>query len=180
MDINQEIILSKLPIDIQNRIPYSLRTKKDTYKLSSLPFNIQYFITKYLDKQKTVEYDVVFDTLPYQSKLEDFEIINNLYDLVVEYIKNYFLISKGTYPFEPMFYSKLRYYIQTKDTSTQYTLVNNEVNRIVGVVSSDLNIPVSVKNLKIDKSSLTNTDIVYNIMIEIEVNNTPKNIQLFI
>lgn len=169
-----EISLSSLPLNIQNKIPYSIRTKKDTYPLKKLPKNIQYYITEYYRKQVSFEYDILFDVKPYPSKIEDFESIQNYYDLVVEYLKNYLQLSRGQYPFDPSFYSRLKTYVQTKDTSTQYTLVSNELNRIVRIISTDLNIPVELEEMRIDKSNKTDVSITYNLFIQVKVNNMIK------
>lgn len=177
MDLQEkDINLSELPREIQIKIPYSIRTKKDTYKLSNLPFNIQYYIKEYFEKQFDVSYDVVFDTIPVQSKLKDFETINNYYDLVVEYLKNYLVLSKGQYPFDPLFYSRLKEYVQTKDTSLQHTLINNELNRIVRIISADLEVTVQLKRFQIDISNPTDTSVVYNVLIHVKVNNVPKSL----
>jgi len=173
-----EVQLSKLPIDIQRKIPYSLRTKKDIYELEKLPYNIQYLVTEYYERQSTVNYNVAFDIVPYESNLQDFEVIDNYYDLVVEYISNYLIITRGQYPFDPTFYSRLKYYIHTKDTATQHTLVNNEIRRIVKIVSSDLELPILVENLNIVRSESQGNNITYIVYLTVKINNTPKEIKL--
>ena len=172
----KEVKLSSLPKHIQNKIPYSLRSKKDIYKLKNLPYNIQYYITDYLEKQVDVTYGTVFDTKPFPSNVEDFETINDYYDLVVEYLKNYLMLTKGQYPFDPLFYSKLKYYVQTKDTSTQHTLIQSELERIVGILTKDLNIPVKLKEFTINKSNPTGAAVTFNVTIRIEVNEIPKSL----
>lgn len=173
-----EIVLSELPARIQNTIPYSMRSKRNIYKFKNLPKNIQYSIEQYFETRTNVEYPVVFDAIPQQSKYEDFEILTDYYDLIVEYLKNYFMLSRHQYPFDPTFYSRLKYYIQTKDTSTQYTLINNELNRIVNIVSTDLNIPVTIQEVRIDKSSPTGASVTYNLFVKIEVNRVPKGLTI--
>jgi len=173
-----EVRLSDLPIDIQRKIPYSIRTKNDIYQIDKLPYDIQYIITKHYERQSFVNYDVSFDIVPYQSKLEDFEVINNYYDLVVEYIRNYLMITKGQYPFDPGFCSYLKYYIHTKDTNVQHTLVNNEVRRIVAIISSDLDLPVFVEHLNILKNEQEGTNVTYIVNLLVKINNTPKEIRL--
>jgi len=173
-----EVRLSDLPIDIQRTIPYSIRTKKDIYEIGKLPYNIQYMITEYYERQSSVEYNVAFDIVPYQSKIEDFEVINNYYDLVVEYIRNFLVISRGQYPFDPAFYSYLKYYIHSRDTSTQHTLVNNEIRRIVRIVSTDLELPITVENLDILKNEQEGTNVTYIVNLTVKINNTPKEIRL--
>jgi hypothetical protein len=171
-----EVTLSSLPLSIQNQIPYSIRTRKDKYTLLKLPINIQYLVKDYLQEQKSVTYDVIFDATPDIVTTGDFNIIDNYFDLAVEYLKNYLMLAKGQYPFDPLFYSKLKYYVQTKDTSTQYTLVNNEVNRIAGVVATDLNIPIQVVSIVIDKTDASGNSTTYHVSIILKVNNETKTL----
>lgn len=173
-----EVTLSSLPLSIQNQIPYSIRSRKDKYTLTKLPRNIQYLVKSYLSDQKSVTYDVLFDVTPDIVTTGDFNVIDNYFDLAVEYLKNYLMLAKGQYPFDPLFYSKLKYYIQTKDTSTQYTLVNNEVNRIAGVVASDLNIPVQVVSIVIDKTDASGVSVTYHVSITVKINNETKTLGL--
>jgi hypothetical protein len=173
-----EIRISDLPISLQNQIPYSIRTKKDLYNLNELPYNLQYLIKDYLIKGKTINYNNLYDMIPDIKNTGDFTAITNYFDLVVEYLKNYLTLSKGQYPFDPLFYSKLKLFIQTKDTSTQYTLVVNEIKNIARILSSDLSIPIHIKNIEIKNSNTSNIASIYFINIEITVNNTSKKLVL--
>ena len=171
-----EVTLSSLPLTIQNQIPYSIRSRKDIYKFKKLPINIQYLVKEYILSKKSVSYDVVFDTMPNIVSTGDFEVIDNYFDLAVEYLKNYLMLAKGQYPFDPSFYSKLKYYIQTRDTSTRYTLVNTEVTRIANVLASDLHIPIQVVNIVIDKSSPSGVSVTYHVSINLKINNQSKQL----
>lgn len=147
------IVISELPISIQRQLPFSIRTKRKEYSLSKLPYPVQYLVKKYLKTKKDIKYDFVLDYTWSPSKYGDFKPIDNYYDLVLEYIRTYLLIQRGSYPFDPTFYSKLKEYIQVKDTNLQRTLINNEIRRIISIVSSDLNIPIIISDLKIIKST---------------------------
>jgi len=170
------IDLNLLPNNILDQIPYSIRSKKDKYKINELPKNIQYLIKDYETNLKSIEYDELMDFKLDISKYGDLTDINNYFDLVVEYLQNYLLLVKGQYPFDPLFYSHLKYYIQTRDTELRYTLVSSEIDRIVKILSSDLNIPIIIKNLKIEKSNVINNAIEYNISIELTVQNINKKL----
>jgi hypothetical protein len=78
-----------------------------------------------------------------------------------------------------LFYSRLKKYVQTKDTSLQYTLINDEINRIINILTSDLNgVSVKLKKFEIDKSNPTGSSITYNVLIRVEINNTPKSLTI--
>jgi len=166
------VVISDLPKSIQQQLPYSIRTKKKEYLLSTLPYPIQYLVKEYYKRKKDVEYDFVLDYKWIPSQYGDFEVIDNYYDLVLEYIKTYLLVQKGTYPFDPSFYSKLKEYIQVKDTVVQNTLINNEIHRIINIVSSDLNIPITVVKFEIVKmNKLFSTDQIINVVLKINKKN---------
>jgi hypothetical protein len=173
-----EVDLTKLPIRIQNQIPYSIRSKKNVYEIEKLPYNIQYLITSHLERQTNVEYDLVYDFLPMESNVQDFQSVTNYFELVSEYLKNYLTLKKGQYPFDPTFYSKLPYYIQTHDKSTQQTLISAEINRIVNLLSTDLSIPITITNFRIIPSQVSGDSMTYNVIINISVNNQPQSISL--
>jgi len=173
-----EIILSSLPLSIQNQIPYSIRSRKDIYKFNTLPINIQYLVKSYINDQKSISYNVLFDATPSIANTGDFTVIDNYFDLAVEYLKNYLMLTKGQYPFDPLFYSKLKYYIQTKDTSTQYTLVTSEINRIASILSSDLSIPIIVTQINIEKTNISGVSVTYHVFITVTINNKSKQLSI--
>jgi hypothetical protein len=173
-----EITLSSLPLSIQNQIPYSIRSRKDIYKFKKLPINIQYLVKSYIDDQKSVSYNTLFDATPSITNTGDFAVIDNYFDLAVEYLKNYLMLAKGQYPFDPLFYSKLKYYIQTKDTSTMYTLVTSEINRIANTLSSDLSIPITVSQINIEKTNPSGISITYHVFITVTINNKSKQLSI--
>jgi len=158
------IVISELPMSIQQQLPFSIRTKKEEYLLSSLPYPIQYLVNEYYKKTKEVTYDFVLDYNWASSAYGDFKPITTYYDLVIEYIKTYLLVQRGAYPFDPTFYSKLKEYIQVKDTSIQQTLVNNEIKRIINIVSVDLNIPITVS-----KFEIYNDDVLFSVSQSVSV-----------
>ena len=166
------VTITELPLDIQNQIPLSLRTYKNEYTLSQLPFDIQLLIEDYIQNKKEVNYDIILDCKPNTSKYGDLTIIDNVHDLVLEYLRNYFMITPNDYPFDSKFGSRLKYYLQTPDRSMQETLVTNEINTIANTVSSDLGVDVTIENINIGRSSQTGGDIEYNVSISVSINNS--------
>jgi len=176
METDREITLSELPQEIKDQIPFSLKTYKDTYKISELPYELQNVIEHYLKRDINVVYDILYDAKPYISEYGDLKGINNIYDLVVEYIKTYLLVQPNNYPFDPSFGCRLKQYVQKLDTSTQYLLVSNEVDQIAKVVASDLNISVQVISVNIERASSTGIDTEYNVRIQLKINNLDKSL----
>lgn len=174
-----KIKLSELPSDIIKEIPLSLRTYKDEYQLTELPSNVVFLIEEYLEREQSVTYARVYDCKPIASLYGDLETIQNVHDLVLEYLKNYLMISPADYPFDPIFGCRLKYHLQTKDTSIRQILVSNEVQNIVRVISEDLKVPITINELKILKTSL-GMSVAYDIKLGILINNTPRNLSLLV
>lgn len=170
--------ISKLPSDIRNQIPLSIRSFKDYYELTEFPMDLQLVIKDYIENLKDVSYQILFDCVPNISPYGDMIVIDNLYNLVSEYLRAYLLTSLNDYPFDPTFGCRLKYYLQKLDTSLQETLIFNEVSNIARILSVDLNYPVSVESIGITKSSSSGLDIEYNINILIKINRTSKSINI--
>lgn len=163
------IILSELPKTIQNQIPYSIRTYKDNYELIELPVSVRNIIEKYLKHKTDVNYGTVFDCIPSISEYGDFTTVTNVRELVLEYLKNYFLTFPEDYPFDPYFGSRLKKYLHMRDTSLQQTFISNEVSNIVSVISADLGILVEIEDINITPIN-RESHIDYKIVIKVKIN----------
>ena len=171
------IDISTLPTTVQRKIPLSIRTYKSVYNFDELPNRVQDMIKQYLESLPTITYKTVFDFKPSISKYSDFEVIDNKINLVTEYLKNYLLILPESYPFDPIFGCTLKYHLQTRDTSLRQTLVSAETDRIVDILTLQLDIPVVVKKIKMNKISTGGYDEI-NTIIDVEINNYYKSITL--
>lgn len=170
--------ISELPPSVQLEIPLSVRSYKDEYEISELPFDVQFLIEEYLKREELVEYDFILDAKPNSSPYGDFEIISNVHDLVLEYLKNYFMVGPFDYPFDPTFGSRLKFQIHKLDTSIRQSIISNEVSNIVKILSEDIDIPITVTELSIEKSSTTGMEIDYIIGLKVLVNDIERNLVL--
>lgn len=168
-----DVDLSKLPIDIRRQIPLSLRSYKDVHVFEELPVTIQYIIRDYSEKTLNVSYDVSFDIKPFISKYSDYQSIDNLTDLVSEYLKNYLLILPETYPFDPYFGSKLKYQVQTRDLNLRQTFINSEVNNIVAAIAADVQADITIESIEITPTS-TGVSTEFAATILLKINNDQK------
>jgi hypothetical protein len=144
-----DVDLSKLPLEIRRQIPLSLRSYSDVHVFEELPVIIQFIIKDYFEKELNVNYKVSFDIKPEISKYSDFEIFDNVSDLVAEYLKNSLLILPGSYPFDPYFGSKLKYQVQTRDVNVRQMVASTEVNNIAKAVASDTGVDVNVESIEV-------------------------------
>jgi hypothetical protein len=168
---------SKLPIDIQRQIPLSLRSYKQVHVFEELPVTIQYLIKPYFEKLFSVDYKVSFDLKPVVSKYSDFYSIDNVSDLVVEYLKNYLLTVPESYPWDPYFGSRLKFQLQTRDNNVRQTLVTAEVNNIVKAISTQTGADIVVEN--VENIAVANSVSTENMAtISLKINNQPKQVNI--
>jgi len=141
-----QIDLTTLPQEIQDQIPLSIRLQP-LVEVFDLPINLQYIIlNNKLDPVLTELYrpiniiDADFEISPYN----DFSISTSKRTTIIQYIKNYLLTPRGSYPFDPSFGNTLKRHLQTRDTSLRETLLTAEMKRIVSVIqeSFDLNVEI--------------------------------------
>lgn len=168
-----DVDFTKLPKAIQRQIPLSLRSFKNVHVFEELPVTIQYIIRDYFEKSLEVKYNVSYDITPAISQYNDFTSIDNISDLVVEYLKNYLLVVPGAYPFDPRFGCKLKFQIQTRDTNLRQTLISTEINNLVNVVSIETGATVIVENIEIVPTS-TGASTEYNARILLKINNDQR------
>ena len=172
-----EIIISSLPISVQNMLPISIRSFRDTYELEDLPPRVRNIIEEYIYHVEDIQYSSVFDITPHVSEYGDFATIKNIRKLVLEYLKNYFMIYEEDFPFDPYFGSKLKKYLQVRDTSLQQTLISTEVRSIINVISADLGVSIEVENMEILSVS-KGISQEYRIKLQIKINGIITNIEL--
>jgi hypothetical protein len=165
-----KINIKQLPFKIQNQLPFSIRTKKTTYSIEELPYNIRYMIKEYVETTQETNQERVLDYSWGISSYGDLNVIDEEHQLILEYIRTYVLLKKGSYPFDPTFYSKLYTCIHVTDSSVQHTLVSGEINRLIEIISQNLSIPIKINNLNINKIIDDISSCSYNINIDLTIN----------
>ncbi len=168
--------LTKLPKEILDQIPLSIRTFRTVYELHELPVRIQHLIQNYISSIPDIEYSVLFDFVPESSTFGDFRKIDNVVDLTVEYLKNYLLITPGTYPFDPEFGCTLKYHLQTKDTHIRQTLISAEINRVADVIRTLLKVNLVINSVEITPVSVGAAHE-YDVYIHLTINEVRKKIK---
>lgn len=169
--------ISELPQEIQKKIPYSIRTHKTEYELDDLPPTIRTIIFNYIESEKSVSYGIVFDCTPQVSEYGDLSTITNLKNLILEYLKNYFLVSPEDYPFDPTFGTRLKTYLNMRDTSLRQKLLSGELTNIIGVISADLGTQITIEDTSV--SSTNNGDSTsYELQVKVKINNQVISVTL--
>ena len=166
------IIISKLPLSIQRKLPYSIRSYKDEYELDELPYNIQYMLEDYIDNPNSKNDKNVLD---YDGKIAE---ITTLSDLVVEYVKNYFKTEEGTYPYDCTWGCKLKRNLHKLDTPLRGKLISNEISKLTRAISTDLDVNIKIEELKMNKGTSDGFNIEYNYLIKLNVGGVIKDMSI--
>jgi hypothetical protein len=146
------IQLQELPRDIINKIPMSLRINKTELDISNLSPYLRYLLIPFVEvKEEYQSQKLIYDLIPNISVYSDLETINTKKKLVVEYLKNFILTSKKSYPFDPEAGSILKELLQTKNDSIKKTLFSNELSRIVNEIKSIFSIPVVINSYNLNE-----------------------------
>jgi len=169
------INLKSLPLDIYKKIPISIKTYKNEYELSELPFDIQKLLTNIIQKKELKYSEKVYDFTPVISEYGDFTIIKNLRALVIDYISSYFYTLLGEYPFNGSVGSNVKKMLQKKDTTIQRLYLSEELDRMVRTFSSNIDSRISVVSFTVNRSDQSgHTDYTFNVVLNI--NDTTTNI----
>lgn len=149
------ITISTLPKELKNKIPLSIRlnAKNDILNTDELPFEIAYEFRNYKEVTQPTPFsdNTTIDLKPNFSVYTDFESITDKSKVVLEYIKNYILIGKGEYPFDPEFGNEIRKYLNVTESNTRHTLLNEEFRKIKNIAIGLFNIPITIKNFQVKK-----------------------------
>ena len=176
----QTIDFTTLPKEVLSQIPFSLRTAGNVHYIKELPTGVQYLIKKYLEERTpAVSYENVYDTIPEISIYSDLTTITDAKKLILEYLKNYLLITLGSYPFDVQFGSYLKQQLHTKDISLRNALISNEISLVAGVVGLDYNIDVTVLSVSIGK---TDGDLYteYSTVIKVKIEDENFTIEIWL
>lgn len=147
------INLENLPDSVRKRLPLTLLVSKKEYDFDELPDNIKAIITDYFDKRP--------DEISYSEGLTDFSATTSEYndfkplgkkDAIIEYIKNYFSVLKGSYPFDVTYGSNIKKYLQMKDIAIVETLISNELKNTLDALSSSFKIPVNIISSRVSRN----------------------------
>jgi len=157
-----------LPKKILQKIPLSLRIAKDIHEFNELPNDIQYLLANYkLNTPVEINYSNVLDLKPEISIYNDIQTIQNVKELVIEYLMNHLQVLIGSYPYDVDIGSSLKYHLQTRDTTLRNTLVSNELNLIIDAITNQYKLNISIINKQY-------TNIQYEDRTEIQLSLTIK------
>ena len=175
------IDLETLEEDKLNLIPFSIRIHAAKYDnniidTDKLPYEIAYELLKTkIDNIPVAPYvdSSTVDITPELSVYTDFKNLVSKKEAIVEYIKNYFKVDKGDYPFDPTFGTDLKKHLNSLDTTTRQLLIGTEVDRLINSLSNSFELPINVTNMRLFNTNMINSS---EINLELELNITERNI----
>lgn len=172
------INLQTLPPDVYKKIPLSIKTYKKEYEFEELPYDIQNLIREFKPTEKLTYKNKIYEFEPEIFEYGDFKAVDSLVDLVVGYIKNYFHIQLGEYPFNGSVGSKIRNLLQTRDTNLRNLLLSEELNNVSRVFSlGDKDTNVSVVSKGVSKTGFGNY-VEYTLSVELKINDIIKDVSV--
>jgi phage baseplate assembly protein W len=159
--------ITQLPLEIQNRIPLSIRVRKQV-EIDSLPLTLRQEILKYIQgSDDTVQYKKVYDVALAPGE-DTFKNITTTKEAIKNFIINYFRIRRGTYPHDPEFGTNIHKYLETRNTSLIELAIRNEITDLISQIKKMFDEDIEVQNLSINtEGNLVRVDI--NIKISNEV-----------
>lgn len=172
--------LSSLDINILKQLPLSLQLEKGIVELSDLPNNVQQLIIRNNIKESSADVYrpvTIIDMTFNRSKYNDVEILETKRKSIIEYIKNYLLTMRGSYPFDPEFGCEIKKYLQVKNSTLQQSLLDAELKKFVDVINDSFR-----ENVRIISTSMIPVNMLdhieYNLSIRFAINEDEMVIEL--
>lgn len=166
-----KILIKDLDPNLRKELPLTLQIEESPVEISQLPLYIQYLLhTKRLDyiKDNSYKQHDFYDVYFRSSEYQDLQVCKTKKETVIEYIRNYLLVPRGTYPFDPSFGNRLKTHLQTRDTYLRETLLNNELKELVNVISTSFDIGINIISsrtvpVRLEDQTQYYLDVVFNI-----------------
>lgn len=157
--------LSKIPLSIR------LNFKSNIINVDDLPIEVAYELrninTSNIKNIPYVEKSTV-DLIPKLSVYTDFLSISSKNDAIIEYVKNFLLVDRGDYPFDPTFGTTIKKYLQTLDTTSIKLLIDNELRNLTSALSMAFDIDVRILTSKLIPIN-NSVSVEYKLIIELSV-----------
>lgn len=163
-------LLSKIPLSIR------LNSKNNLIETDDLPLEVLYDLRNIKEQEPITTYvdDSTFDLKPSFSVYNDFTSINTKKDAIIEYVKNYLIVDKGNYPFDPSFGNSIKKYLQVLDADPAQISINQELIGLSNILRSAFETPVTISNMglrKIDNEVSSYYEL--NVTVRVEDTITP-------
>lgn len=170
--------LQSLPQHIINLLPVTVQLQIASINFDDLSLESRLIIEDYQDSQELgheLHHDEISDILDGGFEVGLYDDVTHLVselELVKEVIKNFFMISDGSYPFFPEYGNNLKESLMTRDSELRKELVSADILVVLAEISRDLQIPIDIVSFNITNRAYTShTDVVVELLIETNAGN---------
>lgn len=174
------INLNTLDINLLSKIPLSIRlnAKDNLINTDTLPLDVLYELRNIKEQEPTSTYidDSTFDLKPSFSVYNDFTSINSKKDAIIEYVKNYLIVDKGTYPFDPSFGTSIKKYLQLLDADPAQISISQELINLSNILKNAFEVPVTISNMGLRKID-NQVSSYYELNVMVKVNDFTTSIK---
>lgn len=177
---NSNLIINfkTLPKELLKKIPLSIRSRLDSIDINELPVDIAYELKNY-SEPKAIDIIIdekVYDVKPEISIYNDFKILSTKKKTVIEYIRNYILIKKGSYPFDPTFGNSFHKHLQMLDKSVVQLMMSNEFEELKRIISSIFKTGITIVNYTTNRIN-NGVFVEYQLNVTVKVENEIVNLK---
>lgn len=167
-----------LPKELLKKIPLSIRSKTNNIDINELPVDIAYELKNYTEpkKNKIIIDEKVYDVRPDISIYNDFVFLKNKKETIINYIQNYILIKKGSYPFDPTFGNQFHKYLQLLDKSVVQLMISNEFEELKSIILNIFNTGITILKYSTNKIN-QGISVEYQLNIQIQIENEIVNLK---
>lgn len=160
-----------LPKELLKKIPLSIRLKTDQIELAELPVEIAYILKNYVES-KPIDFAIdkkVYDVVPEITMYNDFKFLTTKKQVIIEYVKNYMLVKKGSYPFDPNFGNQFYKYLQLLDKSVTQLMISNEFDELISIIQSIFGVGITFTKFNTSKvSNGVGVEYILNVSVSVE------------
>ncbi len=177
-ELNLIINFKTLPKELLKKIPLSIRSRLDSIDINELPVDIAYELKNY-SEPKAIDIIIdekVYDVKPEISIYNDFKILSTKKKTVIEYIRNYILIKKGSYPFDPTFGNSFHKHLQMLDKSVVQLMMSNEFEELKRIISSIFKTGITIVNYTTNRIN-NGVFVEYQLNVTVKVENEIVNLK---
>lgn len=175
LDINtiSSSLLSKIPLSIR------LGLKTNLIETDDLPLEIAYELRNIKEQTSVYTYvdNSTFDLKPSFSVYSDFTSLNTKKEAVIEYVRNYLIVDKGNYPFDPTFGTMIKYYLQSLDAEPALISINQELQGLANVLRHSFDIPINIANATAERID-NEVSSAYNLTIPVQVSDINVSLKI--
>jgi hypothetical protein len=163
--------LAKVPLSIR------LNTIDNIIDTDNLPLEVAYELRNIKLPESNYVYvdDSTFDLIPSFSVYSDFTSLNTKKLAVIEYVKNYLIIDKGDYPFDPSFGTLIKTYLQRLDMEPAKISIDQELTNLANALVNSFKIPIQMSSINLERIE-NNASVEYKLNLGLQVSDIRTNI----